>query len=186
MDYHSLFFSTVPEALTQLGAALRFYGVSFRYAPTPQAKGKIERDHQCWQNRLPAYFASEGDPRIDRGQSPIASAGAARASQPPRDPSRTGHDGASRVGSSAPREAQRAAAGAALSMVAVCLESAHCRSAWETMVVCPSGHTGSRGSGAPHRVILCQHPSGHHSVLAQPPDPKAKPVVLFTNQPTSR
>lgn len=59
VDYHSLFFTAVPESLTQLGAALHFYGVSFRYAPTPQAKGKIERDHQYWQNRLPAYFASE-------------------------------------------------------------------------------------------------------------------------------
>ena len=39
--------------------ALGFYGVSFRYAPTPQAKGKIERDHQTWQHRLLALFASE-------------------------------------------------------------------------------------------------------------------------------
>lgn len=59
VDYHSLFFSSQPQALTQLGQALHFYGVSFRYAPTAQAKGKIERDHQYWQNRLPAYFASE-------------------------------------------------------------------------------------------------------------------------------
>ena len=29
------------------------------YAPTPQAKGKVEREHQFWQGRLPAYFASE-------------------------------------------------------------------------------------------------------------------------------
>lgn len=36
VDYHSFCFSSVPEALTQLGTALR-------YAPTPQAKGKIER-----------------------------------------------------------------------------------------------------------------------------------------------
>ena len=59
VDFHSFFFTHVPDALTQLGEALHFYGVSFRYAPTPQAKGKIEREHQFWQNRLPAYFASE-------------------------------------------------------------------------------------------------------------------------------
>ena len=46
VDYHSFFFTHTPEAHTQLGAALRFYGVSFRYASTPQAKGKIERGHQ--------------------------------------------------------------------------------------------------------------------------------------------
>lgn len=60
VDYHSFFFTAVPEALTYLGEALRFYDVSFKYAPTPQAKGKVERLHQYWQNRLPAFFAAEG------------------------------------------------------------------------------------------------------------------------------
>ena len=32
------------------------------------------------------------------------------------------------------------------------------------------------------RVVLCLHPSGHHSVLAAPPDKKEKPVLLFTNR----
>jgi hypothetical protein len=59
VDYHSLFFTQDPDALTQLGWALKFYDISLRYAPTPQAKGKIEREHQFWQGRLPAYFASE-------------------------------------------------------------------------------------------------------------------------------
>jgi hypothetical protein len=30
-----------------------------RYASSPQAKGKIGRSHQDWQNRLPALFAAE-------------------------------------------------------------------------------------------------------------------------------
>jgi hypothetical protein len=62
VDYHTLFFSTTPNALTTLGEALKFYDVTFRYAPTPQAKGKIEREHQFWQHRLPAYFAAETNP----------------------------------------------------------------------------------------------------------------------------
>ena len=53
VDGHSFFLSSPPDALTQLGAALHFYGVTFRYASSPQAKGKIERCHQDWQNRLP-------------------------------------------------------------------------------------------------------------------------------------
>jgi hypothetical protein len=60
VDYHSFFFAQVPEAHTQLGSALHFYGVSLRFAPTPQAKGKIERGHQFWQKRLPALFQAEG------------------------------------------------------------------------------------------------------------------------------
>src|SRR5258707_9742690 len=62
VDYHSIFFAQNPEALTQLGTALKFYEISFLYAPTPQAKGKIEREHQFWQKRLPPYFASEESP----------------------------------------------------------------------------------------------------------------------------
>jgi hypothetical protein len=60
VDYHSFFFSQHPEQLTQLAAALLFYGVSLRYAPTPQAKGKVERLHQFWQYRLPPLLAAEG------------------------------------------------------------------------------------------------------------------------------
>jgi hypothetical protein len=59
VDYHSFFFTSQPDALTQLGSALRFYQVSLRFAPTPQAKGKIERSHDFWQKRLPPLFAAE-------------------------------------------------------------------------------------------------------------------------------
>jgi hypothetical protein len=59
VDYHSFFFTNVPDNLTYLAAALHRYGISVRYAPTPQAKGKIERQHLFWQNRLPSYFDAE-------------------------------------------------------------------------------------------------------------------------------
>lgn len=65
VDYHSFFFSKIPENLTYIGEALRRYDISLRYAPTPQAKGKIERQHQFWQNRLPSYFSAEGIRQID-------------------------------------------------------------------------------------------------------------------------
>jgi len=59
VDYHSFFFTHSPEAFTQLGSALHFYGVALRYAPTPQAKGKIERRHDYWQKRLPPLLAAD-------------------------------------------------------------------------------------------------------------------------------
>ena len=71
VDYHSIFFTHDPDALTQLGWALRFYDISLRYAPTPQAKGKVEREHQFWQGRLPAYFASEKITEIEVANSQI-------------------------------------------------------------------------------------------------------------------
>ena len=54
------FFKGEDGNLTQLGRRLRLYGVSFVFANTPEAKGKIERVHQVWQDRLPAYAAREG------------------------------------------------------------------------------------------------------------------------------
>ena len=59
VDYHSFFFTHTPDALTQLGTALHFYGIALRYAPTPQAKGKIERRHDYWQKRLPPILAAD-------------------------------------------------------------------------------------------------------------------------------
>lgn len=64
VDYHSFFFSRVPDNLTYLADALKRYDVSLKYAPTPQAKGKIERQHQFWQNRLPSFFSANGINRI--------------------------------------------------------------------------------------------------------------------------
>jgi hypothetical protein len=59
VDYHSFFHTHNPDALTQIGAALHFYGVALRYAPTAQAKGKVERRHSYWQQRLPALLAAD-------------------------------------------------------------------------------------------------------------------------------
>jgi hypothetical protein len=64
VDYHSFFFTAVPDMLTYLGTVLQWLGISFKYAPTASAKGKVERQHLFWQNRLPAYFAAEGIHRL--------------------------------------------------------------------------------------------------------------------------
>ena len=64
VDCHRFLLSSVPDALPQLGAALHFYDVTFRYAPSPQAKGKIERRPQDWQNRLPALLAADAVPDL--------------------------------------------------------------------------------------------------------------------------
>lgn len=45
---------------TKLAKRLRFYGITFMCANTPAAKGKIERVHQVWQDRLPRHFKQEG------------------------------------------------------------------------------------------------------------------------------
>ncbi len=59
VDFHSFFHTHTPDTCTQRGAALHFYGVALRFAPTPQAKGKIERRHDYWQKRLPPLLAAD-------------------------------------------------------------------------------------------------------------------------------
>lgn len=54
------FFRNDDGSLPQLGRRLKLVDVSFVFANTPEAKGKVERLHQVWQDRLPAYAAREG------------------------------------------------------------------------------------------------------------------------------
>lgn len=184
VDYHSLFFSQVPDALTQLGAALHFYGVSFRYAPTPQAKGKIERDHQYWQSRLPAYFASEAITELrDANEHILALREHRNRHEPHRELGMTAQaawDLARREKRTVLRPAPR------------CPWWPY---VWSQRTAVRVGEDGRVAVGAQRvrvevapttRVVLCQHPSSHHSVLAASPCAETKPVVLFTNRPTPR
>jgi transposase InsO family protein len=71
VDYHSFFFTQLPDLLTYLGEALHYLDISFKYAPTPEAKGKIERLHQFWQNRLPSFFSAEKIDQIVTANPPL-------------------------------------------------------------------------------------------------------------------
>ena len=71
VDYHSLFFTAVPDTLTYLGTVLQWLGITFKYAPTAKAKGKVERQHLFWQRRLPAYFAAEDIQDVDQANEHI-------------------------------------------------------------------------------------------------------------------
>ena len=184
VDDHSLFFSSVPDALTQLGASLHFYGVSFRDAPTPQAKGKIERDHQYWQSRLPAYFASEAISDLRVANEHILSL----------RQHRNRHEPHRELGRTAPAawDLARREKRSVLRPVPRCPWWPY---VWSQRTAVRVGEDGRVAVGAQRvrvavvpgtRVVLCQHPSSHHTVLAAPPCAKDKPVVLFTNRPTPR
>jgi len=181
VDYHSIFFTNDPEALTQLGWALKFYDISFRYAPTPQAKGKIERAHQYWQGRLPAYFASEQITEIE-------------AANPQIDALRA-HRNAHEVHRELRQTPQRAWDQARKEKRSVLRPVSHCPwwdYVWSVRTAITVGSDGRVPIGTQRlrvetppqtKVILCLHPSGHHSVLAAAPDPQQKPALLFTNRP---
>jgi len=181
VDYHSLFFTHDPDALTQLGWALKFYDISLRYAPTPQAKGKVEREHQFWQGRLPSYFASEKITELALANRHID---ALRA-----------HHNAHEVHRELRQTPQRAWNQARKENRSVLRAAPRCPwwdYVWSVRTPLKVGSDGRVPIGTQRlrlerppgtKVVLCLHPTGHHSVLAAPPDPKQKPALLFTNQP---
>jgi len=181
VDYHSIFFTHDPDALTQLGWALKFYDISFLYAPTPQAKGKIERAHQYWQGRLPAYFASEKITEI--------------ATANPQINDLRAHRNAHEVHRELRQTPQRAWDQARKDKRSVLRPAPRCPwwdYVWSVRTLIKVGSDGRVPIGTQRlriekppatNVVLCLHPSGHHSVLASPPDPFQKPALLFTNRP---
>jgi hypothetical protein len=181
VDYHSLFFTHDPDALTQLGWALKFYDISLRYAPTPQAKGKVEREHQYWQGRLPAYFASEQITDLTVANTHLDALRAHHnAHEIHRELRQTPHQ--------AWRQAQREQR-SALRPVPRCPWWDY---VWSVRTPIKIGADGRIPIGTQRlriepspgtKVILCLHPSGHHSVLAAPPISDTKPKLLFTNRP---
>ncbi len=50
-------YKTPPKPVKRWQA--RDYGALWPYAPTPQAKGKVERRHDDWQKRLVPLFAAD-------------------------------------------------------------------------------------------------------------------------------
>jgi transposase InsO family protein len=181
VDYHSLFFTAVPDHLTQLGAALRFYGVSLRYAPTPQAKGKVEREHLFWQGRAPAYFASEQ----------ITEMGEANRHLDALRQHRNRHEIHRELGMT-PQAAWERARREKRSVLRLAPRCPWWPYIWSERRWLKVGADGRVPIGTDFirleqplgaKVILCRHPNGHHSILAHPPHPKAKPVLLFTDRP---
>lgn len=181
VDYHSIFFTHDPDALTQLGWALKFYDISLRYAPTPQAKGKIEREHQFWQGRLPAYFASEKISQLEEANRHID---ALRHHHNKKEVHRELRQTPLRAWDAAKKENR-----SVLRPAPPCPWWPY---VWSVRTPLKIGSDGRVPIGTQRLriekppgslILLCLHPCGHHSVLADPPHPKQKPALLFTNRP---
>jgi hypothetical protein len=181
VDYHSIFFTHDPDALTQLGWALKFYDISLRYAPTPQAKGKVEREHQFWQGRLPAYFASEKIAELEEANRHID---ALRAHRNAKEVHRELRQTPQRAWDQARKEKR-----SALRPVPPCPWWPYVWSVRTPLKVGTDGRVPigtqrlriEKPSGT--KVLLCLHPTGNHSVLAAVPDAQQLPALLFTNRP---
>lgn len=177
VDFHSYFFTAIPDNLTYLGEALRFYDISFKYASTPQAKGKIERQHQFWQNRLPCYFAAEGIDQIDGANHHI-------------EQLRLHHNRheVHRELQMTPQEAWDRACQEKRCVLRPRPPSAWWPFIWSIRVPVRVGIDSTVPVGASRlkthlspfsKVIRCEHPDGSFTFLAQPPGSGGKPIVLL-------
>jgi hypothetical protein len=181
VDYHSIFFTHDPDALTQLGWALKFYDISLRYAPTPQAKGKVEREHQFWQGRLPPYFASEKITTLEEANRHID---ALRAHRNAHEVHRELRQTPQRAWNQAKKENR-----SVMRPAPRCPWWPYVWSVRTSLRVGPDGRVPigtqrlriERPPGT--KIVLCLHPTGHHSVLATAPQAGTNPLLLFTDRP---
>ena len=169
---------------TQLAKRLKFYDVSFLTANSPEAKGKIERVHLVWQDRLPAYFQGEGigpETTFETLNEHVAAL----------VDRRNGHEIHREIGRT-PRAAwERAVAEGRSKLRPVprdgwwelvwaewmrAVAGAHGRVAVEDGVVPTQCANGTK-------VWVCRHAGGETSVVLNAPAHGEHPVVLFTNHP---
>ncbi len=177
VDYHSFFFTSQSEAFTQLGATLRFYDISLRFAPTPQAKGKIERAHDFWQKRLPPLFAAERITTLPEANALLE--------ELRQHHNRHEKHRELRSTPQAAWELARKEKRSALRPAPKCPWWPYVFSQRSQTRVGPDGRiaVGSqrlRIDQSPGSLVTrCLHPNGHLSVLLRPPDKAAKPALLL-------
>lgn len=182
VDFHSFFFSKIPDNLTYLGEALRRYDISLKYAPTPQAKGKIERLHQFWQNRLPSYFSAEGLDQIE-------------SANPHLDPLRHHHNTQEqhRELSMTPEAAWRKAKQEKRHVLRPFRTDPWWPYVWSVRQRVRVGSDGTVNAGSVRLkigqrvnawVLRCDHPDGAMSFLANEPGSGGKPILLLKYQGT--
>ncbi len=182
VDCHSFFLAQQPDALTQLGWALKFYDISLLYAPNPQAKGKVERLHLFWQNRLPALFAAEAITNVPHANAWVAQLREHHnLHEKHRELAMTPHQAWTR----AQREGR-----SVLRPQPPCPWWPYVWSLRLPVKVAPDGTVPVANQrlkiAAPPgtKLIRCQHPNGSYSVLAAPPRKDTKPLVLLRYGPS--
>ena len=182
------FFRGENGELTQLGRRLKFYDVSFVFANAPESKGKIERIHLVWQDRLPAYFEREG---IDI-DTPLA---AINDHVDALVDYRNGFEIHREIGMT-PDEAWRKAIQEGRSKLRAIPQDGWWElvwSEWSRTVVGRRGRVSlADGRFCPTecangtKVWLCRHMDGTLSIVLNKPEHGVRPSILFSNNPKVR
>ena len=182
VDQASFFNSGTETGETQLQNRLKFYDISFILANSPQSKGKIERVHQVWQDRLLAYFLKNGVPEmLEESNVQVADLIAWR----------NKHEVHSEIGMRA-AEAWEKSLAEGRSKLRPKPQCPWWNYIWSSMSKLQVGPRGRVSIGldqvsvqekSGRRVVLCEHVDGTISILADIPRKDTFPKVLFTNRP---
>jgi hypothetical protein len=170
--------------VTQIGQRLKFYDVSFVVANTPEAKGKVERIHQVWQDRLPPYFVLNGLTPSSDLEDVNHHIYVLREHRNRRERHRE-------LGMTPQTAWDQATAQGRNKLRPVPKESwwNYVWSLWHHVTIAVGGrvHFGQQTfptQGIPGtRAVVCEHLDGSVSILKEGPDKLKLPVILFTNRP---
>lgn len=184
VDQAGIFTGNKEDSVTRLGERLKFYDVSFVVANTPEAKGKIERIHQVWQDRLPPYFDLNNLTPSSDLEDVNRHIQALRQHRNRRERHRelamtpqTAWDQAIAQGRNKLRPVPKDP------------WWHYVWSLWHPVTIANGGrvHFGQDSfptQGTPGtKAVLCEHLDGTISILKARPDRQQMPVLLFTNRP---
>ena len=181
------FFRNESGELTQLGRRLKSFDMSFVFANSPESKGKIERVHLVWQDRLPAYFEREGI----GADTPVAELNGHVGRLVDY---RNGFEVHREIGTT-PDEAWGRAVREGRCKLRTIPQDGRWElvwSEWSRATVGLRGRVPVDGRFCPTecangtRVWLCRHVDGTSSVVLNKPTHDARPVILFSNNPKVR
>jgi transposase InsO family protein len=184
VDHARAFESNVEDSITRIGQRLKFYDVSLVFANSPEAKGKVERIHQVWQDRLPAYFRlnaitdDTADETINRHVGLLLDhRNHHEQHRELRMTPQTAWDTAIRDGRSklrpVPKEPWWPFVWASRYKATVASDGCVCFRNERFPTQMPHGS----------KVVLCDHHDRTISILKKEPSKHELPVVLFTNRP---
>jgi hypothetical protein len=184
VDKAGIFTGNEADCVTRIGQRLMFYDISFIVANTPEAKGKVERIHQVWQDRLPPYFALNGV----TSASDLAVVNSHISLLREHRNRREQH----REIKMTPQQAWDKATAEGRNKLRPVPKDPwwnYVWSSWYPVTIGTGGRVPFRSECFPTqapagtKAVLCEHMDGTSSILKERPDKGKFPIVLFTNRP---
>jgi hypothetical protein len=184
VDQAGIFTGNKEDSVTRIGERLKFYDVSFIVAHTPEAKGKVERIHQVWQDRLPPYFALNGLTLASNLEDVNGHIQTLRKH-------RNGREQHRELGMTPQTAWDTATAQGRNKLRPVPKDPwwPYVWALWYPVIIAVGGRVHFRQDTFPtqgivgSKAILCEHLDGTISILKERPNKQKLPVVLFTNRP---